>query len=141
MQSCSVSSMSATESSRSSPRRAATGYALKTRAESSRNLRLQSRQGRAAISRSSVVSGHPLTKESFGNDFKEACVAAGILDRSAHVLRKLSATLWAERGASEHELMSLFGWLTPSMAALYTRKAGRRNLALNAHDRLSGSSH
>lgn len=84
--------------------------------------------------------GQPLTKESFGNLFKTACVAAGILDKSAHGLRKLSATLWAERGATEHELMALYGWLTPGMAALYTRKAQRRKLALNAHDRLSGKS-
>ncbi len=83
--------------------------------------------------------GHPLTKESFGNDFKDACVAAGITGKSAHGLRKLSATLWAERGASEHELMALFGWLTPQMAALYTRGAQRRKLSLNVHDRLSGT--
>jgi len=81
--------------------------------------------------------GHPLTKESFGNDFKAACVAAGILDKSAHGLRKLSATIWAERGATEHELMAMYGWLTPQMAALYTRTAHRKNLALRAHDRLS----
>lgn len=83
--------------------------------------------------------GQPLTKESFGNMFSDAARAAGILDKSAHGLRKLAATLWAERGATEHELMALFGWLTPSMAALYTRKARRKHLALNAHDRLSGT--
>jgi hypothetical protein len=70
--------------------------------------------------------------------FKDACVAAGITDKSAHGLRKLSATLWAERGATEHELMAMFGWLTPQMASLYTRTAARKKLALNAHDRLAG---
>jgi integrase len=80
--------------------------------------------------------GTPLTKESFGNYFKEACVLAGIPDKSAHGLRKLSATIWAERGATEHELMAMFGWMTPQMAALYTRKARRKMLALNASDRL-----
>jgi integrase len=79
--------------------------------------------------------GHPLTKESFGNDFKVACVA-GIMDKSAHGLRKLSATIWAERGATEMELMAMFGWLTPAMAALYTRAARRKLLSLNAQDRL-----
>lgn len=83
--------------------------------------------------------GHPLTKESFGNMFKDACVAAGILDKSAHGLRKLSATIWAERGATEHELMAMFGWMSPQMAALYTKKARRKRLALNAHDRLIGT--
>lgn len=84
--------------------------------------------------------GEPLTKESFGNVFKEACVAAGIMDKAAHGLRKLSATIWAERGATEHELMAMFGWMTPAMAALYTRGAHRRTMALNAHDRLIGNS-
>lgn len=84
-------------------------------------------------------SGQPLKKESFGNLFKAACVEAGILDKSAHGLRKLSATIWAERGATELELMALFGWLTPSMAALYTRAARRRLLSLNAAARLSGT--
>lgn len=83
--------------------------------------------------------GRPLKKESFGNDFKEACVAAGIPDKSAHGLRKLSATIWAERGATEHELMALFGWLTPQMAALYTRTARRKRMSLQAHDRLIGT--
>lgn len=66
--------------------------------------------------------GQPLTKESFGNLFKDACLDAGIADKSAHGIRKLAATLWAERGASEHELMALFGWTTPSMAALSSPK-------------------
>jgi integrase len=83
--------------------------------------------------------GHPFTKESFGNEFKEACVAAGIMDKSAHGLRKLSATIWAERGATVNELMAMFGWLTPQMAALYTKKADRKRLALNAHARLMGT--
>jgi len=83
--------------------------------------------------------GLPLVKESFGNMFKEACKAAGILDKSAHGVRKLAATSWAERGASENELMAMFGWLTPQMAALYTRKVSRKKLSLNAHARLAGN--
>jgi integrase len=84
-------------------------------------------------------NGRPLKKESFGNDFKAAVVAAGIPDKSAHGLRKLSATLWAERGATEHELMALHGWLTPNMARLYTKKYARRKAALNAQDRLKSN--
>lgn len=76
--------------------------------------------------------GQPLTKETFGNDFKEACILAGIPDKSAHGLRKLSAILWAERGATINQLMALFGWLTPSMAAFYTEQANRKRLALSA---------
>lgn len=83
--------------------------------------------------------GRPFVKESFGNAFKVACVAAGIMDKSAHGLRKLAATIWAERGATVHELMAMFGWMTVQMAELYTRKAHRKRLALNAHDRLRGA--
>lgn len=85
------------------------------------------------------VHGRPFVKESFGNMFKDACVAAGIRDKSAHGLRKLSATMWADRGATPHELMAMFGWMSLQMAELYTRKAHRKGLALRAHDRLLGT--
>jgi hypothetical protein len=35
--------------------------------------------------------GKPFTKESFGNEFKDACLAAGV-NKSAHGVRKLAAT-------------------------------------------------
>ena len=44
--------------------------------------------------------GKPLKKESFGTAFKEACVAAGLHDRSAHGCRKIGATRAAEEGAA-----------------------------------------
>src|SRR5215470_11335948 len=37
-------------------------------------------------------NGKPLTKESFGNAFKDACRAAGLFNRSAHGCRKIAAT-------------------------------------------------
>jgi integrase len=83
-------------------------------------------------------NGKPLVKESFGNLFKAACVAAGIRGKSAHGLRKLSAIIWVERGATEHELMAMFGWMTPAMAALYTREAHRAKMTINAYSRLMG---
>lgn len=74
-------------------------------------------------------SGRAFTKESFGNEFREACKAAGV-PGSAHGLRKTRATIEAEKGASEAKLNALFGWRTGSnMAALYTRKANREKLA------------
>lgn len=36
-------------------------------------------------------SGGPLTKESFGNAFRDACNAAGV-NKSAHGVRKIGAT-------------------------------------------------
>ncbi len=72
--------------------------------------------------------GEPLTKESFGNWFREACRAAGC-PGSAHGLRKALATIMAEGGATVHELESVFAWRGGGMAALYTRKANRGALA------------
>ena len=40
--------------------------------------------------------GNPLTKESFGNEFRRACKAAGLSRRSAHGLRKAAATRAAD---------------------------------------------
>lgn len=81
--------------------------------------------------------GDPLTKESFGNFFREACLAAGV-DKSAHGLRKLAATRAAEAGASERELEALFGWRGGAMASLYTRAADRSKMALRAIGKLAG---
>jgi hypothetical protein len=36
-----------------------------------------------------------------------------------------------------HELIALFGWLTPQMAAHYTREANRRRLAQQAAAKLA----
>jgi integrase len=82
--------------------------------------------------------GSPLKKESFGNQFRAACAAAGV-SKSAHGLRKLAATRFAEAGASEAELDARFGWTGRKMASLYTKRAERRRLALQADDRLDGT--
>jgi integrase len=75
--------------------------------------------------------GLPLTKESFGNYFRDACVAAGVPGR-AHGLRKLAATRAANNGATDKELQALFGWTDYKMPQLYTRAADRRRLSLEA---------
>ena len=69
-----------------------------------------------------------MTKESFGNAFREACRAAGI-NKSAHGLRKLAATRAAEQGLSVAELEALFGWSGGTMASHYTKAANRKTLA------------
>ena len=48
---------------------------------------------------------------------------------SGHGLRKASATIAAESGASEAELNAMFGWTGHQMAQLYTKKADRKRLA------------
>ena len=66
------------------------------------------------------ANGKPLAKESFGNEFKAACKEAGV-PGSAHGVRKIAATRAADAGATEAELMAIFGWTDPKMAAHYTR--------------------
>src|SRR5262249_9387608 len=80
--------------------------------------------------------GKPFTKESFGTAFKEACVAAGIPNKSAHGCRKIGATRAAENGATVSELNALFGWSGTAMASLYTQAADRKRLARQAINKL-----
>lgn len=82
------------------------------------------------------AAGKPLTKESFGNDFKAACVAAGV-PGSAHGVRKIAATTAANAGATVAQLEAIFGWTGGAMASLYTRKADRRRLAKEAMSKLA----
>jgi integrase len=82
-------------------------------------------------------SGKPFTKESFGNAFKEACVAAGLLHHSAHGCRKIAATRAADNGATVAQLNAIFGWRGTAMASLYTEEADRKRLAVEAIKKLA----
>jgi site-specific recombinase XerD len=82
----------------------------------------------------------PFSRAGFGNWFRERCDEAGLPHCSAHGLRKAGATIAAENGATAHQLMSIFGWLTMKEAERYTRAAERRRMAGDAaalliHDR------
>jgi integrase len=83
-------------------------------------------------------NGRPLTKESFGNEFREACKKAGV-PGSAHGVRKLAATRMANNGATEAQLMAVFGWTDSKMAAHYTRIANRRLTAAQSIEKLNAS--
>jgi integrase len=82
--------------------------------------------------------GQPLTKESFGNLFRDACNAAGV-KKSAHGVRKIGATRAANEGATVAELDAIFGWQGGGMASLYTRAADRARLAKGAMTKLAGT--
>lgn len=83
--------------------------------------------------------GLPMTKESFGNKFRDYCEAAGIAKgKSAHGVRKLAATIVADNGGSENELQALFGWVTNTQSLVYTRSADKKRLALAAAMKLMG---
>ena len=70
--------------------------------------------------------------KAFGNRFKSWCVQAGLPHCTAHGLRKAGATFAAEQGATEHQLMAIYGWSSPKQAALYTRAADRKRLVGDA---------
>jgi|SRR5208337_3698343 len=72
----------------------------------------------------------------FGNVFREWCRDAGLPQCSPHGLRKIGAVRAAEAGASEHELMAMFGWDDANMARVYTRKAAQKKLAASGAAKL-----
>ena len=73
--------------------------------------------------------GKPFTAPGFGNWFRKRCDEAGLPQCSAHGVRKAGATIAAENGATEHQLMAIFGWDSPKQAGHNTRKVNRRRLA------------
>lgn len=79
--------------------------------------------------------GKSFVKEAFGNAFSEAARAAGI-EKSAHGVRKIAATIAAENGATEAELDAIFGWSGGRMASHYTKTANRARLAKQAAEKL-----
>jgi integrase len=73
--------------------------------------------------------GKPFSGNGFGNRFKKWCVEAGLPHCSAHGLRKAGATFAAENGASDKQLMAMFGWKSPKQASKYTEAAEKTRLA------------
>jgi integrase len=83
--------------------------------------------------------GKPFTAKGFGNKMREWCDEAGLPLCSSHGLRKIGATLCAEKGATDHQMMAIFDWSTPQQAAIYTRAALRRRLAASSMHMLAPS--
>jgi integrase len=73
--------------------------------------------------------GNPFTAAGFGNWFRERCDEAGLLHCSAHGLRKAGATIAAENGATDRQLMALYDWTSEKQANVYTAAANRKRLA------------
>jgi integrase len=71
----------------------------------------------------------PFTANGFGNRMREWCDQAGLPRCTSHGLRKAGAAIAAENGATAHELMSIFGWLTLKEAERYTRAAAQKKMA------------
>jgi len=73
--------------------------------------------------------GRAFTANGFGGWFRKRCDEAGLPHCSAHGLRKAGAVIAAERGATDRQLMALYGWTTASQATVYTAAASRKILA------------
>jgi integrase len=84
-----------------------------------------------------TASGKLHSSNGFGNKLKSWCVKAGLLQCNCHGLRKIGAVRTAEAGASEHELMAMFGWDDASMARVYARKAAQKKLASSGAAKLA----
>ncbi len=74
-------------------------------------------------------SGGPWANGSFGNRFRIWCMEADLPHCSSHGLRKAASCAAAEGGATDQQMMAIFGWKTPAMAQRYTLKASRSKMA------------
>jgi integrase len=76
--------------------------------------------------------GQPFTANGFGNWFRDRCDEAGLTNCTAHGLRKTGAAIAAENGATEKQMMAIFGWSTADLAAHYSKTASQKKLAGDA---------
>jgi integrase len=81
-------------------------------------------------------SGKPFTTNGLGNKMRDWCDQAGLTHCSTHGLRKAGATIAAENGATDDELMAIYGWTTKKQTTLYTKQANRKKLAAGAIHKL-----
>lgn len=72
--------------------------------------------------------GKPFSSNGFGNKMRQWCNDVSLPDCSSHGLRKASATILAEAGATEHQLMAIFGWSDSKMAQHYTKAAQSKRI-------------
>jgi integrase len=73
--------------------------------------------------------GKPFSEAGVGNWMRDRCDEAGLPQCSAHGLKKAGATIAAENGATDRQLMAMFDWDSPRMAWLYTKAAEQKRLA------------
>lgn len=83
----------------------------------------------------SRLDGGAFGAVSFCMWFRDACRAANV-QGSAHGLRKAAATIMAEAGGTERELMAFFGWSTTSQSLTYTKLADKKLLAQQGAERV-----
>ena len=52
--------------------------------------------------------------------------------RTAHGLKKAAATICADLGATDRQMMALFDWTSEKQATIYTKRANRTVMAATA---------
>jgi len=65
--------------------------------------------------------GRRFSDKGIGNAMRQWCDQAGLPHCTAHGLRKAGATILAEFGATDQQLMAVFDWTTSAQAKVYTR--------------------
>jgi len=83
--------------------------------------------------------GKPFTAAGFGGWFRERCDEAGLPHCTAHGLRKAGATIAADNGATDRQLMALFDWTSEKQANIYTARANKRRLDGTAAELIAGT--
>jgi integrase len=76
--------------------------------------------------------GKQFTDAGFGNWMRERCDEAELPECTSHGLKKAAATICANMGATDRQMMMLFDWKSEKMANVYTAKANKEKLAADA---------
>jgi integrase len=76
--------------------------------------------------------GKPFSRAGFGARMRKWCDQAGLPECTSHGLRKAGAVILAEAGATDLQLMSVFGWRDIRQAQRYTKAARQKLLAADA---------
>ena len=83
--------------------------------------------------------GKPFSSNGFGGWMRGKCDAAGLPECTAHGLRKVGAVRAAKNGATEQQMMAIFGWDSPKLAAHYAKMANQKKMAGAAMHTLKAS--
>ena len=72
------------------------------------------------------------TPDSFGSNFQDWCIEAGLPHLSSHGIRKAAGNLLAEEGCSQYQIMSIHGHSRSKTSEIYTKDDERWKLATDA---------
>jgi integrase len=76
--------------------------------------------------------GKPFSRAGFGARMRKWCDEAGLSECTSHGLRKVAATILAENGATDLQLMAVCGWRDIRQAQRYTKAARQKIMAADA---------